>query len=115
MSDHADTSNAFRELEWPRRTQRLTLRPAEPDDAGALWEHRRLPEVGRWLGWHPIDRGDWDTTYPGRHRDYLVVEHEGRVIGDLMLRIGDAWAQREVAARAARDPAPEHRRLSTRV
>ncbi|MEA5118204.1 MAG: GNAT family N-acetyltransferase [Propionicimonas sp.] len=94
-SDTADLP-AFRTLPWPLRTERLTLRPAELDDAAALWLHRGLPEVGRWLGWHPVDRADWDATYPSKYLDYLVVEHEGRVIGDLMLRVGDGWGQREV-------------------
>jgi RimJ/RimL family protein N-acetyltransferase len=99
MSQHAaDASSVFRGLKWPLRTQRLILRPAELDDAEALWVHRGLPEVGRWLGWHPVDRADWRITYPEKYRDYLVVEHEGRVIGDLMLRIGDGWGQREVKA-----------------
>lgn len=101
MSQHADASTAFRDLVWPRPTQRLMLRPAELDDAEALWEHRGLPEVGRWLGWHLVDRSDWHATYPEKYRDYLVVEHEGRVIGDLMLRIGDGWGQREVKAQEA--------------
>ncbi|MFT4233104.1 MAG: GNAT family protein [Leucobacter sp.] len=91
---------SFRELQWPVRTERLVLRPAELADADALRAHRGLPEVGEWLGWHPVDRADWDAAYPEKHLDYLVVEHEGCVIGDLMLRVGDGRGQREVRDRA---------------
>ncbi|MBN9613523.1 MAG: GNAT family N-acetyltransferase [Actinobacteria bacterium] len=99
MSRAPASAPAFRELDWPIRTERLLIRPAEPGDGPALWQHRGLPEVGKWLGWHPVDRADWDTTYASKYLDYLVVEHEGRLIGDLMLRQGDAWGQREVKDR----------------
>lgn len=85
---------------WPRSTERLTIRLATPADSSALWEFWRLPEVGKWLGWAPVDQEDWDATLPAKLADFLIVEHEGRVIGNLMLHIEDAWAQREVAERA---------------
>lgn len=92
---------AFRKLEiWPLETERLTLRPAELADGEVLWLHRGLPEVGMWLGWHPVDRDDWNKTYPEKHADYLVVELNGEIIGDLMLRTGDGWGQREVKDQA---------------
>ncbi len=97
MPQNADTAPAFRKLNiWPLHTERLTLRPAELGDSGALWRHRSLPEVGMWLGWHPVDREDWNETYAAKHADYLVVELEGEIIGDLMLRTSDGWGQREV-------------------
>lgn len=99
MAHAPDSLPAFRELDWPLRTERLLVRPAELEDGAALWRHRGLPEVGRWLGWHPVDRADWDATYAEKYLDYLVVEHEGRLIGDLMLRQGDGWGQREVKDR----------------
>ncbi|UOQ58150.1 GNAT family N-acetyltransferase [Leucobacter allii] len=102
MTAPADTSAPhIRDLDWPRRTARLRLRPAELADADALWRHRGLPEVGYWLSWRPADRADWDEAYAGKHRDLLVVEHEGRLIGDVMVRVVDGWSQREVAERAA--------------
>ena len=90
----------FRELPWPVTTPRLRLRPAEPDDAAALWEYWRLAEVGRWLGWHPRDRADWHETFPSKYLSMLVIEHEGRIVGDLMLRVADGWSQREVREQA---------------
>ena len=91
---------AFRSLDWPRRTERLTIRPAELTDAEAIWQHRQLPEVGKWLGWHPVDHADWLATYPKKYLDNLVVELEGRIIGDIMVSTGDGWGQREVQDRA---------------
>jgi RimJ/RimL family protein N-acetyltransferase len=72
----------FHRLEWPARTERLTLRPARKDDAEPTW-HTAVPHI-------PED--DRATT--------LVVERDGEVIGELMLKVEDAWAQTEVAARA---------------
>lgn len=91
---------AFRSLTWPLLTERLNLRPAELADAEALWRHRQLPDVGRWLGWHPVDHADWVNTYPEKYLDYLVVELEGSIVGDIMLSTGDGWGQREVRDRA---------------
>lgn len=92
----------FRALSWPLATARLCIRPAELDDATALWTHRGRDDVGTWLGWHPVDREDWERTYAEKYLDYLVVELDGRVIGDLMLRLSDGWGQREVSAQAER-------------
>ncbi len=64
MPQNANATPAFRKLNiWPLHTERLTLRPAELGDSEALWRHRSLPEVGMWLGWHPVDRKDWNETY----------------------------------------------------
>ncbi|UPL10876.1 GNAT family N-acetyltransferase [Microbacterium sufflavum] len=94
---------------WPVRTPRLQLRPCTLDDLDAMWEWRRLPEVNRWLGLAP----DTIEAFRERHLEparlaslYLIErlpEHEGDAptpIGDLMIRIEDAWAQLEVAERA---------------
>lgn len=88
----------FRDLTWPVRADRVTLRPAELRDSATLWAHRGLADVGTWLGWHPVDRADWDATYAEKYLDYLVVELDGVIVGDLMLTVGDAWGQREVAS-----------------
>ena len=37
------------DLPWPRRTARLTIRPATRADAATTWELRRLPEVSEWM------------------------------------------------------------------
>lgn len=105
MSTEQNPSQPFDAVAWPWRTERLTLRPATLADADRFWEHRGDPEMGEWLGWAPVDRADWDTRYAeGRHH-VLAIELEGRIIGDLMIRIGDAWGQREVAHEAQRTEA----------
>lgn len=85
---------------WPRRTARLSLRRVKPADAEQLWAYRRLEEVTRWVTRRPHDRAELEEWLAAGLRDQLVVEHGGRVVGDLMVRVEDAWAQREVVARA---------------
>ncbi|HEU4568089.1 MAG TPA: GNAT family N-acetyltransferase [Marmoricola sp.] len=89
-------------LDWPLRTERLTIRPATPDDVDATWRFRRLPEVGEWITRAPQTRAEYAEQFLDEDRlaKTLVVELEGEVIGDLMLSIEDAWAQAEVADRA---------------
>jgi RimJ/RimL family protein N-acetyltransferase len=84
---------------WPLRTARLTVRPATTDDVEATWRIRRLPEVGRWITRWPTERAAYAEAYcdPDRLSCTLVYERDGTVIGDLMLRVEDAWAQTEVA------------------
>ncbi|MEW1963026.1 GNAT family N-acetyltransferase [Microbacterium sp. NPDC077644] len=89
---------------WPLRTERLEIRPATAEDLGAIWEYRRLPEVNRWLGPAPATREAFDDLYldPERLATTLLITRpeDGAVIGDIMLKIGDAWAQREVIEQA---------------
>jgi RimJ/RimL family protein N-acetyltransferase len=87
---------------WPLRTARLVIRPATPDDVEATWRIRRQPEVGRWLTRAPTDLASYAAAFtdPERLAVTLVYERDGTVIGDLMLRVEDAWAQAEVAEQA---------------
>jgi len=89
-------------VSWPVRTARLTLRPAVADDLAATWEYRRLPEVSRWLTRAPATPEEYREQFldPERLARTIVVELQGEVIGDLMLKVEDAWAQAEVADRA---------------
>jgi RimJ/RimL family protein N-acetyltransferase len=85
---------------WPVRTARLTLRPAAPQDAEAIWEVRRRPGVSEWL---TRDTADRDTFVARLRRPEnlavtLVVELEGAVVGDLMLRVEDSWVQDDLPA-----------------
>jgi RimJ/RimL family protein N-acetyltransferase len=96
MSHHLDS------LEWPAATGRLLLRRATPDDVDATWAFRRLPEVQQWLTAGTVTYDRYRERYLSDERmaDALVVELDGRVIGDLMLKVEDAWAQEEVADQA---------------
>ena len=89
-------------LSWPVTTARLDLRPATADDAEAVWAFRRLPEVVRWMTRAPETFEDHQAVFeqPEYLAKTLIVELEGEVVGDLMLSIGDAWAQAEATDRA---------------
>lgn len=99
----ASGQRALADLDWPVRTKRLTLRPARPEDAESTWMFRRLEAVGRWLTELPVDREAYRAMFaqPDRLATTLVIERDGQVIGDLMLRIENAWAQKEVMTEAA--------------
>jgi RimJ/RimL family protein N-acetyltransferase len=91
-------------LAWPLTTDRLVLRPAQVEDLPALWRYRRLPEVARWLPSSPVDEAAFVARLgrPENLGPTLVAELDGRVVGDLLLRVRDGWAQAEVAADAER-------------
>ena len=88
-------------------TERLLLRPGSPADAEATWKYRRLPEVGEWLTGIPLEFDSYQAAFddPERLASTVIVEHDGHVIGDFMLRVEDAWAQAEVTERARRTQA----------
>jgi RimJ/RimL family protein N-acetyltransferase len=93
-------------LERPLHTERLTLRPATADDADATWTSRRLESVNEWLTGSPADLEGYRALFsePARLATTVMVglghDVEAPIIGDLMLRREDAWAQRDVADRA---------------
>ena len=90
------------DIEWPVRTARLELRPASHGDLEASWSYRKLDAVSRWLTRSPQSFTEHAEHYgdPRSLAKTVVVEHRGRVVGDLMIDIGDGWSQDEVAERA---------------
>jgi RimJ/RimL family protein N-acetyltransferase len=92
----------FARIAWPVRTDRLLIRPARPSDRDALGAYRGLPEVAEWLSYRPADPDDWKSLFsdPERLPRTLVIEHAGKVIGDLFLKVEDGWAQREAEDQA---------------
>jgi RimJ/RimL family protein N-acetyltransferase len=89
-------------LDWPIFTDRLLLRRAAPDDVDATWAFRQLPEIHEWVGAATTTYDDYRARFLRDEQlaDLLIVELDGRVIGDLTLQIQDAWAQEEVADQA---------------
>lgn len=87
---------------WPVRTARLSLRPATPLDVEPTWRYRRLASVNHWITRAPTTVDAYRAAFspPERLSKTLVVEHDGEVIGDLMLAVSDAWAQAEVVEHA---------------
>ncbi|MCW2759087.1 MAG: GCN5-related N-acetyltransferase [Nocardioidaceae bacterium] len=90
------------ELTWPKRTERLLIRASDDTDATTTFRYRRLPEVTTWLPRHIDDLAAYVEMFdkPERRDTTLVIEHEGVVVGDLMLRVEDPWSQSEVAEQA---------------
>lgn len=87
------------ELPWPLRTERLELSPLTEADLPEVFAFRGLPSVQEWLGsaqptLKTFAEHAVRTVEKGSR---LTVRHQGRVIGDLMVLVGDAWSQREVA------------------
>jgi RimJ/RimL family protein N-acetyltransferase len=109
---------------WPVRTARLTIRPMVADDVETLWQYRRIPSMYEWIGhdFSSLERFAEKMSTPGSLARTLVVELDGRPVGDLYLNISDAWAQSDVADQAtgvqaeigwAIDPAYAGRGLAT--
>ena len=95
-------STGLAALTWPLHTDRLTIRPAAAEDAAANWRYRRREDVCRWITRAPAGEDVHRTwfTAPETLARTLVIELDGVVIGDLMVKIEDAWAQAEVAEHA---------------
>lgn len=68
----------------------------------STWQIRRLPAVSQWMTSGADDREVFAATFaqPDRLAKILIVELDGRQIGDLMVSVEDAWAQTEVADQA---------------
>ena len=92
----------FERSTWPRRTDRLTIRPATPADLPAVFAVRSLRDVAEWMPAHPRSYEDFvlQLGRTGAVDRMLVMEIDGVVIGDLYLHVEDAWAQAEVSAEA---------------
>ena len=95
------------EVDWPVRTDRLTLRPATPEDLRAVYAIRSLPEVGQWMPDLPTSYDAWVLAQGRRGglERMLVVLLREEVIGHLYLHVEDAWSQVEVRDQATRTQA----------
>lgn len=91
------------EVSWPVRTRRLSLRPAASHDLEATWRIRRIDAVSHWMTSAPRTIEEYRTRFeaPERLAQTLIIELEGKIIGDLMLAIEDGWSQSEVAEQAS--------------
>lgn len=93
---------AIRDLNWPRATERLSLRPVTPDDVEPLWRIRSQEEVNRWMTHAAPELAAFAERAAEPHwlEVTLVVELDGVIIGDVMFAVEDAWSQGEVADQA---------------
>jgi RimJ/RimL family protein N-acetyltransferase len=94
--------NTLGVVSWPVSTERLTIRLPVEDDVDPTWVFRSSPDVHEWLTMGPAGYDEYRERFlsPTRFAKTLVVEYDGRVIGDLMVSVEDAWAQAEVANQA---------------
>jgi RimJ/RimL family protein N-acetyltransferase len=87
----------FGAVPWPVRTRRTSLRPVRPDDREAVHAYRGLDEVATYLSRGPLDldevaeriASDMVRARPEHPEPLLglVVEVEGAVVGDAMVRL----------------------------
>ena len=98
----AGMAQDFHHLTWPKRTERLVIRPAVEADAAACWLVRGHPEVAYWMTTPLVDEATHIEEFvdPKRLPKTLVFELDGVIIGDLMLSVEDAWAQTDMHAQA---------------
>ncbi len=102
MRDSAAGSAPFERLSWPVRTERVLMRPITTSDLPAIHAIRSQPAVAMWLSGTAASYDVFVEEWTGsdRFETTLVLELDGRVIGDVFLKITQAWAQREVLDRA---------------
>jgi RimJ/RimL family protein N-acetyltransferase len=86
-------------VDWPVRTERLVLRRLADGDLARIFAYRSQPEVAEWIGSTSPDVDALAERF-GDGATAVVVEHRGRLIGDLMVKPEAAYAQREVAEQA---------------
>ena len=91
------------DLTWPVRTERLLIRRATAEDAEVTWPYRSDPAIAEWLTRLPTDRAAYDAWCASAEvlDAQLIMEHDGEVVGDLYLSVGDGWAQKELTEQAA--------------
>lgn len=116
-----DVTSPLEAADWPVRTDRLVLRRFAASDIPAIFAYRSQPQVAEWIGSTSADTAPLAERF-GDGAIAVVVEHDDRVVGDLMVRVEDAYAQSEVSAGAAAseaelgwtfDPAHHGRGLAT--
>lgn len=92
-------TRALSDLDWPRRTERLAIRPLAWGDVETVFGYRSDPEVARWVTSLPTALEQFAGQMLSA-ASTLVIERDGVLVGDLMLKVQDAWSQAEVTDRA---------------
>lgn len=95
-------TRTLHELTWPRRTDRLALRPAEAADAARIWPWYGRPEVQEWTTTLPADLPALEAwwTVPDRLASTLVALRGEELVGTGMITVGDAWSQADMVEHA---------------
>lgn len=93
-------TSALDVVDWPVRTERLVLRRMAEGDVAKIFAYRSQPQVAEWIGGLATDVDSLAERF-GEGADAVMVERDGRLIGDLMVKVQDGYAQREVSELAA--------------
>lgn len=91
---------------YPRRTERLTLRPLRDDDIDVILAYRNDPAVARYQDWDlPVTRErveqnvvnyrGWTDFVPGEPRQ-VGVDLDGELIGDLYVGVDEHGGVAEI-------------------
>ncbi len=89
------------DVAWPVTTARLSLRRARVEDADEVLTYRAAPPVAQWIG-RPLEDFRPRFVAPERLDLLVVTERTAAIIGDLMIKIGDAWAPATMAEQGHR-------------
>lgn len=112
------------DLDWPRRTERLELRPARAEDAVEVWRWHRLPVVTEWLPRLSTDQAAFIAHFDSRLDETVLALLGGRIVGSAKVHVEDGWAQAEIAEQArgrqcelgwVLDPAVQRQGLGTEL
>ena len=90
------------DLNWPVRTERLTIRRLHREDAEEVAAYRTDAAVMTWQSGLLAGPEAFLQDFEEWTVQNLAVEHEGRVVGDVHVRGHDAWTQAEAADRGQR-------------
>lgn len=91
---------------YPRRTERLVLRPLRRDDVDVILAYRNDPAVAKYQDWalpvtrerverHVEEQADWDEILPGEPRQ-IGMELDGELIGDLFVALDEHGGVAEI-------------------
>lgn len=93
-------SRALTDLDWPLRTDRLSLRPAAPEDAEVIWPWYRLPEVQEWTTTlsptFEAHQEWWNHTLA---ESVVALQHD-RIVAAGKVARRDAWSQADMVEQA---------------
>lgn len=99
MRHHDWMPRTLDDLTWPLTTERLQIRRAVAGDLEAVHRYRSLESVSRWMSTAPAHFPE-RFMVPERLRVTLIIERTGTVVGDLMCKVEDGYAQSDVEAYA---------------
>jgi RimJ/RimL family protein N-acetyltransferase len=77
----------------------LSLRAYAPADLDELWTFEQLPQVQQWLSWAPHSRAELGNALDlkSSNTTHVVVLVASGIIGHIMIRRRDSWAQADAA------------------